>query len=131
METQWSLDLSIEILDKGSPSSTSKGAFDPGGGNELLMLSTYSVDGGNSWMEMPPGYPMVNGSKFTLKFPRWPESAAVLYDPVVSSTSSTAEAPIGGTTARQTTEERTTAEPIVSQTTMEPVSRTTRLLQKA
>lgn len=71
---------------QGQPKTASKsGAFDLGGGNELLMLNTYSTDGGNSWTEMPTGYPKVDGSKFTLKFPRWVGSATVVHDPVVTS----------------------------------------------
>merc|ERR1712137_72758 len=80
------LDLSIESLGRGSPKTTGKnGAFDLGSGNELLMLNTYSLDGGSSWTEMPTGYPKVDGSKFTLKFPRWSDGASVVYDPVVTS----------------------------------------------
>lgn len=89
------LDIGIQSVGKGSPNPMgASGFFDLGGGRELLMLSTYSTDEGNSWKAMPDDYPKVNGSTFTLKFPRWGENEKVVYDPVVTSGLSTVtEAP--------------------------------------
>jgi len=84
-----SVELDIEMKGENSaPKSKPKNgteatsSYELGGGQTLVMLSTYSQDGGKSWTEMPSGYPKVDGSKFTLKFPRW-ASESILYDPIV------------------------------------------------
>jgi hypothetical protein len=51
----------------------------------MLMLNTYSDDGGSTWKAMPEGYPKMDGSKFTLKFPKW--EGSIIYDPVVTGAS--------------------------------------------
>jgi len=53
------------------------------GSVSLTMLSTYSNDGGKTWMVMPEGYPKMDGDRFTLRFPKW--NGTVIYDPIVQS----------------------------------------------
>jgi len=65
-----------------SGASSSVLTYNLGGGQVLKMLATFSMDDGSTWTTMPSGYPQLDGSKFTLKFPRWTTNA-VLYDPVV------------------------------------------------
>lgn len=81
------LDISISAEGLGSleSKSGSSNTFDIGGGNELMMLNTYSTDSGSTWVAMPAGYPKVNGSTFTLKFPKW--TSSLIYDPIVTSAS--------------------------------------------
>jgi len=83
-----SVELDISIAAEGLGSLESKNGsstFDIGGGNELMMLNTYSTDGGSTWVAMPAGYPKVSGSTFTLKFPKW--TGSLIYDPIVTSAS--------------------------------------------
>eukprot|EP01043_Picozoa_sp_COSAG02_P067317 COSAG02_NODE_10779_length_1859_cov_3.213068_3_plen_363_part_01 len=68
-----------EMKAEGAASST----YELGGGPELVLLSTFSADGGAQWREMPSGYPAVDGSVFTLRFPRWDAGQSVLYDPII------------------------------------------------
>ena len=94
------VELDISVGPQGGGSLASKGdskAFDLGGGSELIMLNTYSTDGGSSWLTMPEGYPRNNGSTFTLHFPRW--AGTLLYDPLVSAGGSGGGAGDGSTSA--------------------------------
>merc|ERR1719253_2343069 len=128
------LDLFMAAKGRGSPTKTSghNNDFDLGDGSKLFMFDTYSLDGGSSWVKMPAGYPKVNGSIFTLKFPRW--AGTVLYDPIVvmeesvstsSTTASTTTAPGATSTSRSTIAEgdatssaaATTSSPIIGTTT--------------
>ena len=82
------VELDLDMYLRGStPESKGNGdasaSFELGGGQELVMLTTYSVDGGTNWVSMPDGYPSTSGSVFTLKFPRWADGGSVLYDPII------------------------------------------------
>ena len=82
------VELDLDMYLRGStPQSKGNGngsaSFELGGGQELVMLTTYSVDNGVNWVSMPAGYPSTSGSVFTLKFPRWADGGTVLYDPII------------------------------------------------
>ena len=85
------VELDIEMYRMGSEpqtkaddaDSTTSESYDLGNGQELVLLSTYSDTDGSTWTQMPSGFPSLDGSTFTLKFPRW-TSSKVIYDPIIA-----------------------------------------------
>lgn len=76
------LDIDMYKVGDPEPQSSGDGKFALGGGQQLLVLNTYSEDAGDTWTEMPDGFPSLSGTTFTLQFPRW-SGASVIYDPLV------------------------------------------------
>ena len=82
------VELDLDMYARGNTpeikaATAGSSSYTLGGGPELVLLSTFSIDGGTEWVQMPDGFPSVDGSVFTLKFPRWPAGESVLYDPII------------------------------------------------